>query len=122
GVDVRGEALKVVVIDKLPFPSPGDPVIEARDNYLKQKGYQPFPTEHLPTAVLTLKQGAGRLIRDAGDFGVLVLGDPRITRKGYGKTFLDSLPPMHRTESLAEVEAFLAREGNRSRPEPAENT
>ena len=121
GVDVRGDALKVVVIDKLPFPSPGDPVIEARDNYLKKKGYQPFPTEHLPTAVLTLKQGAGRLIRDAGDYGVLVLGDPRITQKGYGQTFLESLPPMPTTESLEEVQSFLANETNRRDTEPTEN-
>ena len=121
GVDVRGDALRVVVIDKLPFPSPGDPVIEARDNYLKQKGYQPFPAEHLPTAVLTLKQGAGRLIRDAGDFGVLVLGDPRLTQKGYGRTFLESLPPMPRTESLEEVEGFLARETSRGDAEAAQN-
>ncbi|MFB6261554.1 MAG: helicase C-terminal domain-containing protein, partial [Thiohalorhabdaceae bacterium] len=96
------------------------PVIEARDNYLKQRGYQPFPTEHLPTAVLTLKQGAGRLIRDAGDFGVLVLGDPRLTQKGYGRTFLESLPPMPRTESLEEVKGFLARETSRGGAQAAE--
>ncbi|MFA9462570.1 ATP-dependent DNA helicase [Thiohalorhabdus sp. Cl-TMA] len=112
GVDVRGAALSVVVIDKLPFPSPADPVIEARDRYLKEKGLEPFPHEHLPTAVLTLKQGAGRLIRDASDAGVLIIGDPRLTRKSYGKTFMESLPPMPRTYDLGEVQRFLAREGN----------
>jgi len=107
GVDVRGQALRVVAIDKLPFPSPGDPVTEARDRYLRERGHQPFTAEHLPRAVLTLKQGAGRLIRDAGDFGVLVLGDPRVLTRGYGSVFLDSLPPMPRTDSLEEVRRFF---------------
>ncbi|HLF96692.1 MAG TPA: ATP-dependent DNA helicase, partial [Methylococcaceae bacterium] len=108
GVDVRGEALSCVIIDKLPFASPGDPVLKARLDALKARGVEPFSAMQLPAAVIALKQGAGRLIRDAHDRGVLMLCDPRLKSKGYGRVFLDSLPPMRRTQRLDEVEAFFA--------------
>ena len=108
GVDVKGRALSVVVIDKLPFASPSDPVIKARLNALEQQGREPFIEYQLPEAVLTLKQGIGRLIRDDADKGVLMLCDPRLTKRGYGKIFLESLPPMRRTRDLQEVIKFLA--------------
>lgn len=108
GVDVRGEALSCVIIDKLPFASPGDPVLQARLDALRRAGGHPFRDYQLPQAVIALKQGAGRLIRDANDRGVLVLCDPRLSRRGYGRIFLESLPPMTRTRALAEVARFFA--------------
>ena len=108
GVDVRGEALSCVIIDKLPFATPDDPVLQARATAMEEAGRNPFTYYQLPNAVIALKQGAGRLIRDVHDRGVLMLCDPRLRRKGYGKVFLASLPPMRRTRELAEVEAFLA--------------
>ncbi len=110
GVDVRGEALSCVIIDRLPFAAPGDPVVQARIESLRQRGEDPFRCYQLPHAVITLKQGAGRLIRDVTDRGVLVLGDPRLLSKFYGRVFLDSLPPMPRTQSLEQVQAFFAAE------------
>ncbi|OOG59911.1 ATP-dependent DNA helicase [Rhodanobacter sp. C03] len=107
GVDVVGEALSVVVIDKLPFAAPDDPVLMARLEALEQSGINPFMGWQVPSAVIALKQGAGRLIRDVHDRGVLVLCDPRLTSKGYGKLFLASLPPMPRTRELADVRAFF---------------
>ena len=107
GVDVAGEALSVVVIDKLPFAAPDDPVLQARLEALEQAGINPFMGWQVPSAVIALKQGAGRLIRDVHDRGVLVLCDPRLTTKGYGKLFLSSLPPMPRTRDLAQVRAFF---------------
>jgi ATP-dependent DNA helicase DinG len=107
GVDVVGEALSVVVIDKLPFAAPDDPVLMARLEALEQSGINPFMGWQVPSAVIALKQGAGRLIRDVHDRGVLVLCDPRLTTKGYGKLFLASLPPMPRTRELADVRAFF---------------
>jgi ATP-dependent DNA helicase DinG len=107
GVDVIGEALTLVLIDKLPFPSPGDPVIEARSEQLRSEGGNPFLRLYLPEAVIALKQGAGRLIRDVDDRGVLVICDPRIRTRSYGRIFLESLPPMSRAESQSEVEQFL---------------
>jgi ATP-dependent DNA helicase DinG len=107
GVDVRGEALQVVVIDKLPFAAPDDPVLSATMKALRESGGNPFSELQVPSAVLALKQGAGRLIRHAGDRGVLVLGDPRITGKGYGRIFLNSLPPMPRVGDIAEAIDFL---------------
>ncbi len=107
GVDVRGEALSCVVIAKLPFASPDDPVLTARSNALKQQKRNPFNELQVPHAVIALKQGVGRLIRDVTDRGVLVLGDPRLLTKPYGRTFLDSLPPMRRTREIDEVLAFL---------------
>jgi ATP-dependent DNA helicase DinG len=108
GVDVRGEALSCVIIDKLPFASPGDPVLQARIDALRERGGNPFRDEQLPHAVITLKQGVGRLIRDVDDRGVLVICDPRLVGKSYGRVFLNSLPPMRRTRSFDEVEAFFA--------------
>jgi ATP-dependent DNA helicase DinG len=108
GVDVAGEALSVVVIDKLPFAMPDDPVLQARLEALEEAGINPFMGWQVPTAVIALKQGAGRLIRDVHDRGVLVLCDPRLSTKGYGRLFLASLPPMPRTRELADVTAFFA--------------
>ena len=109
GVDVVGEALSVVVIDKLPFAAPDDPVLMARLDALEQSGINPFMGWQVPAAAIALKQGAGRLIRDVHDRGVLVLCDPRLTTKGYGRLFIASLPPMPRTRELAVVQAFLER-------------
>jgi ATP-dependent DNA helicase DinG len=110
GVDVAGAALSVVVIDKLPFAAPDDPVFEARLDAIRRAGGNPFRDEQLPQAVIALKQGAGRLIRTETDRGVLVLCDPRLTGKAYGRVFLDSLPALPRTRALADVEAFFAAE------------
>ena len=107
GVDVRGEALMCVIIDKLPFASPGDPVLKARIDNMRKNGGNPFVDFQLPTAVITLKQGAGRLIRDVKDRGVLMLCDPRLISKSYGKTFIDSLPSMMKTRSEEKVMGFL---------------
>ena len=108
GVDVRGEALSCVIIDKLPFSSPGDPVLQARIEALRKQGANPFMEYQLPHAVINLKQGIGRLIRDQSDRGVLVLCDPRLRTKSYGRVFLKSLPPMPRTHSLDAVHEFFA--------------
>jgi ATP-dependent DNA helicase DinG len=109
GVDVRGEALSCVIIDKLPFASPGDPVWQARIDALKEQGGNPFLDEQLPHAVITLKQGVGRLIRDVNDRGVLVICDPRLVAKSYGRVFLNSLPGMKRTRDFEEVAAFFSK-------------
>ena len=108
GVDVAGEALSVVVIDKLPFASPDDPVLQARLDAVRRSGGSPFRDWQVPAAAIALKQGAGRLIRDVHDRGVLVLCDPRIGTKAYGRLFLASLPPMPRTRELADVQRFFA--------------
>ncbi|MBD8878978.1 ATP-dependent DNA helicase [Rhodanobacter sp. 7MK24] len=108
GVDVAGDALSVVVIDKLPFAAPDDPVLVARLEALEQQGINPFMGWQVPAAAIALKQGAGRLIRSVTDRGVLVLCDPRLATKGYGKLFLASLPPMPRTRELVDAEAFFA--------------
>jgi ATP-dependent DNA helicase DinG len=108
GVDVAGEALSVVVIDKLPFGAPDDPVFEARLEAVRRRGGNPFRDEQLPQAVIALKQGAGRLIRSESDRGVLVLCDPRILGRSYGKLFLDSLPPLPRTRHVEDVARFFA--------------
>lgn len=108
GVDVRGPALSVVAIDKLPFASPADPLMMARLEYLRRQGANGFMEHQLPLAVLALKQGAGRLLRDHTDYGVVVLCDPRITSKRYGKMFLQCLEPMPSTSALNEVSSFLA--------------
>ena len=110
GVDVVGDALSVVVIDKLPFAAPDDPVFEARLEAIRRDGGNPFRDEQLPQAVIALKQGVGRLIRSETDRGVLVLCDPRLTGKSYGKVFLDSLPPFSRTRNVEDVAAFFAPE------------
>jgi ATP-dependent DNA helicase DinG len=108
GVDVRGEALSCVIIDKLPFASPDDPVLQARAAAMEQAGRKPFMEYQLPEAVIALKQGVGRLIRDENDRGVLVLCDPRLLSKGYGRIFLASLPPMPQTRRLEDVQKFFA--------------
>jgi ATP-dependent DNA helicase DinG len=113
GVDVQGEALSLVIIDKLPFAMPDDPVLKARMEAMRKQGLEPFVHHQLPQAILTLKQGAGRLIRGEQDRGVLMLCDPRIHSKGYGKQFLDSLPPMRRTQSLEAVRLFFGQPAER---------
>ncbi|AEJ02142.1 helicase c2 [Nitrosomonas sp. Is79A3] len=107
GVDVRGEALSLVIIDKLPFAPPDDPVLAARIEKINSEGRNAFMEYQLPRAVINLKQGAGRLIRDEADRGVLMICDPRLTTKAYGKQIWQSLPPMKRTRDLAEVENFF---------------
>ena len=109
GVDVRGDALSCVIIDKLPFEPPDDPVTRARLQAIEAAGGNPFVEYQLPAAVISVKQGAGRLIRDSRDRGVLVLCDPRVSSKSYGRTFLDSLPNMPRTQIIADVNEFFAR-------------
>ncbi len=93
GVDVKGDALSLVAIDKLPFAAPDDPLLRARLEGIRRRGGNPFADHQLPQAVLSLKQGVGRLIRDFDDFGVILLGDPRLTTKAYGRVFLRALPP-----------------------------
>ena len=107
GVDVRGEALSLVVIDKLPFAPPDDPVLSARIERMKEEGKNAFMDYQLPRAVINVKQGAGRLIRDETDRGVLMICDPRLINKHYGKRIWRSLPPMKRTRALDEVIAFF---------------
>jgi ATP-dependent DNA helicase DinG len=107
GVDVRGEALSVVIIDKLPFAPPDDPVLSARVDKLNAEGKNAFMEYQLPYSVITLKQGAGRLIRDENDRGVLMICDPRLITKSYGKRIWQSLPPFRRTRFLADVQAFF---------------
>jgi ATP-dependent DNA helicase DinG len=108
GVDVRGDALSCVIIDKLPFASPGDPVLKARIDALREQGVNAFMEYQLPDAVIALKQGAGRLIRDVNDRGVLMICDPRLLKKQYGHLFLASLPPLARTRDVTDVERFFA--------------
>lgn len=109
GVDVRGRALTVVAIDKLPFASPADPLMMARLEFIRREGGNGFTGHQLPLAALALKQGAGRLLRDPADYGVVVLCDPRIRSKGYGRMFLECLAPMPVTDSLKTVAGFFAR-------------
>ena len=110
GVDVRGEALSVVIIDKIPFAPPDDPVLSARIDKLNAEGKNAFMEYQLPYSVITLKQGAGRLIRDERDRGVLMICDPRLITKSYGKRIWQSLPPFKRTKELAEVVSFFEKE------------
>lgn len=111
GVDVRGEALRLVVIDKLPFAPLDDPVTEERLKSIARAGRNPFREYQLPQAVISLKQGAGRLIRDEHDHGVLMIGDPRLSTKSYGQTILASLPQMKLVREAAEAAEFLREEG-----------
>jgi ATP-dependent DNA helicase DinG len=110
GVDVPGPALSCVIIDKLPFASPSDPVLSARLESLRKAGQNPFAACQLPAAIIALKQGIGRLIRDQNDRGVLMVCDPRILSRSYGKLFLDSLPDIPRSRSLQDVERFFTDE------------
>jgi ATP-dependent DNA helicase DinG len=109
GVDVQGEQLSCVIIDKLPFAVPSDPVVKARMDAITAAGGNAFFDYQVPSAVITLKQGFGRLIRSLKDRGVLMLLDPRIQRQRYGRIFLDSLPPYRQTQSIEDVEAFFAQ-------------
>jgi ATP-dependent DNA helicase DinG len=116
GVDVRGDALSLVVIDKLPFAPPDDPVLAARLESLERDGGNPFLGYQLPQAVISLKQGAGRLIRDETDRGVLVICDPRLFSKPYGRRILASLPPMKLVRELDKVLSFVAADRKQRRP------
>jgi ATP-dependent DNA helicase DinG len=107
GIDVRGQALSLVVIDKLPFAPPDDPVLAARLARIEAAGRNPFMEYQVPSAVLSLKQGAGRLIRSETDHGVLMICDPRIISKPYGKRIWQSLPPFKRTREADEAVEFL---------------
>lgn len=107
GVDVPGTALECVIITRLPFSVPNEPVVEARIEELKRQGENPFLQYQVPQAILRLKQGFGRLIRRKDDFGIVAILDPRIKTRYYGRMFLDSLPPCRHVSSLKEVEAFM---------------
>jgi ATP-dependent DNA helicase DinG len=108
GVDVQGEALSCVIVDRLPFAVPTDPVVQARMRAIEEGGGNPFFEYQVPSAVITLKQGFGRLIRSLEDRGVLMLLDPRIQRQRYGRVFIESLPPYRVTQDIAAVEKFFA--------------
>ena len=110
GVDIKGDALSLVVIDKIPFAPPDDPFMKALDNWRQQRGENLFQTDQLPTAITLMQQAAGRLIRDFGDYGVLMVADPRIHSKHYGKAILKSLPPMRITRDPDEAMAFLQQQ------------
>nr|WP_229722943.1 ATP-dependent DNA helicase [Xylophilus rhododendri] len=119
GVDVPGEALQLVVIDKLPFPPPNDPLVEARAQRLEQSGRSAFNSYFVPEAAVALKQGAGRLIRREDDRGILLVGDTRLTGMPYGKRLLAGLPPMRRLHDQAEFEEALAELAALRPPESA---
>jgi ATP-dependent DNA helicase DinG len=126
GVDVVGEALSCVVIDKLPFASPGDPITSARIEAIAARGGSAFGEYQIPLAILSLQQGLGRLLRHRQDRGVLAVLDPRLRSMGYGRRFLASLPPAPVTSRLDDIERFFATDpldgssvGGSSRPDPA---
>ncbi|WP_234706958.1 ATP-dependent DNA helicase [Cupriavidus metallidurans] len=122
GVDVRGEALSLVIIDKLPFAPPDDPVLAARMEVLQKKGLSPFAVHQLPHAVITLKQGAGRLIRSETDRGVLAICDTRLVEKPYGRQIWQSLPPFTRTREADTVIRFLEGLGRGEAPQSESST
>ena len=112
GVDVPGDALQLVVIDKLPFPPPNDPLVEARTRRIEAEGRSPFNDYFVPEAAVALKQGAGRLIRSDTDRGALVVCDVRLAAMGYGRRLLAALPPMRRVDSEeALLKALVPEEG-----------
>jgi ATP-dependent DNA helicase DinG len=110
GIDVRGDALSCVIIDKLPFTAPDDPLLKARIEDCRLRGGEPFTEVQLPDAVITLKQGVGRLIRDERDRGALIICDNRLVTRDYGGIFLGSLPPIPRTRDLERIKQFLQSE------------
>jgi ATP-dependent DNA helicase DinG len=110
GIDVKGDALTLVVIDKLPFAPPDDPVLAKRLELLAQQGGNPFMVHQVPQAIIALKQGAGRLIRSETDRGVLMICDPRLISKPYGRRIWQSLPPFKRTREIEVVRAFFTGE------------
>jgi ATP-dependent DNA helicase DinG len=114
GVDVKGEALRLVVIEKLPFASPDDPLVRARIEHLTSTGANAFRDYQLPEAALALKQGAGRLIRSEEDYGAVVICDPRMLGRSYGRVFLAALPPMTVTQDADEVRRFLRKHAPRA--------
>jgi ATP-dependent DNA helicase DinG len=112
GVDVKGDQLRCVIIDKLPFKSPQDPVYRKRIQQVNKRGGNAFMDVQVPEATISLRQGAGRLIRDSGDRGIVALCDNRLNTRSYGRGMLDSLPPMRRSSDLAEVKAFALEIGH----------
>ena len=122
GVDVVGDQLSCVIIDKLPFASPGDPVVGARIDRLRNRGGNPFAEYQVPVAILMLKLGLGRLIRSASDRGILAVLDSRLVEKSYGRRFLESLPPARLVHDLQAVADFLGttrKTASRPGPSPA---
>jgi ATP-dependent DNA helicase DinG len=113
GVDVKGTALRLVIIEKLPFASPDDPIVKARVEHIQRQGGNPFKDYQLQEAALTLRQGVGRLIRSEADFGVVMIADRRLRTRPYGRTLLAALPPMRRAHSYEEVAEFLGRHAPR---------
>lgn len=113
GVDIRGEGLRLVIIDKLPFAPPDDPVFQAKSELVNSRGGNAFQDLSIPDAAIALKQGAGRLIRDESDWGVLLIGDRRLVEKGYGKTLWRSLPPFKRTRDLKVAVDFMREKLNK---------
>src|SRR6266849_3915273 len=110
GVDVRGEQLSCVIIDKLPFAVPSDPVVAARQRYIEEQGGSSFHEYSVPQAIISLKQGLGRLIRSTTDRGVLAVLDPRLRTKMYGQTFLRSLPPCRITSEIEQLRCVFETE------------
>src|SRR5690606_39247012 len=108
GATSAGQAVSLVLLDECRFAAPDDPVLVARLDALREAGGNPFTEWQVPAAVIALKQGVGRLIRDVNDRGVLMLCDPRLTSRGYGRLFLASLPPLPRTREVGEVVRFFA--------------
>jgi ATP-dependent DNA helicase DinG len=109
GVDVPGEALSCLIIDKLPFDSPGEPLVAARIEAIRERGDNPFMAYQVPSAIISLKQGLGRLIRKGSDKGILSVLDIRIRTNRYGKIFLDSLPEIPITQDLTDIREFFER-------------
>ena len=108
GVDVQGEALSCVIIDKLPFDPPTEPMVEAKIEYINARGGNAFLSYQIPSAIIALKQGLGRLIRNSQDRGILAILDKRIVTKRYGRQFLSSIPACPTTDSLSEVKTMLS--------------